>query len=64
MFGLVDDVFVILSLSLAVVMLTCFLAGMVVVAAVIEARDWRRRRRLLDEDVDASRDYSMPRAVP
>lgn len=64
MFGLVDDVFLILSLSLAVVMLTCFLAGMVVVAAVIEARDWRRRRRLLDEDVDASRDYSTPRVVP
>ena len=64
MFGLVDDVFVILSLSLAVVMLVCFLAGMVLVAAVIEARDWRRRRRLLDEDIDASRDYSTPRVVP
>jgi uncharacterized integral membrane protein len=57
-------VFVILSLSLAVVMLVCFLAGMVVVAAVLEARDWRRRRRLLDEDIDASRDYSQPRVVP
>lgn len=72
MFGLVDDVFVILSLSLAVVMLMCFLAGMVVVACVVEARDWRRRRKLLDDgsgsvvgsDVDASRDYSRPRVVP
>ena len=57
-------VFLLLSLSLAVVMLACFLAGMVVIAAVLEARDWRRRRRLLDEDVDASRDYSRPRVVP
>lgn len=57
-------VFLLLSLSLAAAMLVCFLAGMVVVAAVVEARDWQRRRKLLDEDSDASRDYSRPRVVP
>lgn len=68
MFGLVYDVdtyvFLLLSLSLAVVMLVCFLAGMVIVAGVLELRDWQRRRRLLDEDIVASRDYSAPRVVP